>query len=169
MPPEPFTWRDGERMIRFGGGALADAPDLLADAGFQPYALLTTERAASAASDLVSRADGVLHVPAGKVDEVSAGLLQEVPDHPVVALGGGRVVDAAKAIAGVRGTRTAAIPTTLSGAEMTPFHRTPAGVEGARLVRPALVIAEPALMASHSLPQLAASRPRSWLTRLQLR
>ncbi len=40
------------------------------------------------------------------------------------------------------------VPTTLSGAELTPFHRMPEGVEGARMVRPALVIADPALMAS---------------------
>ena len=40
---------------------------------------------------------------------------------------------------------------------MTPFHRTPAGVEGARLVRPALVVADPDLMASQPGTQLAAS------------
>jgi alcohol dehydrogenase class IV len=51
----------------------------------------------------------------------------------------------------------AAIPTTLSGAELTPFHRTPAGVEGARMVRPALVIADPELMTSQPGPELAAS------------
>jgi alcohol dehydrogenase class IV len=40
---------------------------------------------------------------------------------------------------------------------MTPFHRTPAGAEGARLVRPALVVADPGLMASQRAPKLAAS------------
>ena len=44
-----------------------------------------------------------------------------------MALGGGRVIDTAKAIGGVTGAPVAAIPTTLSGAELTPFHRTPAG------------------------------------------
>ena len=48
-----------------------------------------------------------------------------------MALGGGRVVDTAKAIAGAGEGVCAAVPTTLSGAEMTPFHRTPAGAEGA--------------------------------------
>jgi alcohol dehydrogenase class IV len=67
------------------------------------------------------------------------------------------VVDTAKAIAGAVGGRCAAIPTTLSGAEMTPFHRTPAGVEGAGLVRPALVVADPGLMASAPVTKLAAS------------
>jgi maleylacetate reductase len=76
---------------------------------------------------------------------------------PLVALGGGRVIDTAKAIAGVTGAHVAAIPTTLSGAELTPFHRTPAGVEGARMVRPSLVIADPALMTSQPATALAAS------------
>jgi alcohol dehydrogenase class IV len=67
------------------------------------------------------------------------------------------VIDTAKAIAGAIGGRCAAIPTTLSGAEMTPFHRTPAGVDGARLVRPELVLADPDLMASAPTPGLAAS------------
>ena len=67
------------------------------------------------------------------------------------------MIDTAKAIAGVFGRRCAALPTTLSGAEMTPFHRTPAGVEGARLVRPALVVADPDLMATQPGTQLAAS------------
>jgi maleylacetate reductase len=40
---------------------------------------------------------------------------------------------------------------------MTPFHRTPAGVDGARLVRPSLVIADPALMASAPPVPLAAT------------
>ena len=40
---------------------------------------------------------------------------------------------------------------------MTPFHRTPAGVEDARWVRPSLVVAEPALMASQPATGLAGS------------
>jgi maleylacetate reductase len=74
-----------------------------------------------------------------------------------VALGGGRVIDTAKAIGGVTGLPVAAIPTTLSGAELTPFHRTPAGVEGAHMVRPSLVVADPLLMASQPATELAAS------------
>jgi maleylacetate reductase len=67
------------------------------------------------------------------------------------------VIDTAKAIGGVTGTPVAAIPTTLSGAELTPFHRLPSGVEGARMVRPSLVIADPRLMASQPGPELWAS------------
>jgi alcohol dehydrogenase class IV len=120
--------------------------------------LLTTERVALAA--LTEAATDVLYVPPGKVDEISASLLSRhsfAADVLVVGLGGGRVVDTTKAIAGAVGARCAAIPTTLSGAEMTGFHRMPAGVEGARLVRPALVLADPDLMASAPMPGLAAS------------
>ncbi len=106
---------------------------------------------------LVQGAAVVAHVPAGKVDEISAELVGEVGDRDVVALGGGRVVDTAKAVAGAGGGACAAVPTTLSGAELTPFHRTPAGVEGARMVRPALVVADPDLMASQAPAQLVAS------------
>jgi maleylacetate reductase len=155
---EGFTWRDGERTIRFGDGVAGAAPGLLEEHGFGRFVLLTTERAAAAAGGLADRAATVLHVPPGKVDEISAGLLGDVPGAlPLVALGGGRVIDTAKALAGATGVRCAAIPTTLSGAELTPFHRLPAGVDGARMVRPALVIADPALMASAPSTRLAAS------------
>ena len=40
------------------------------------------------------------------------------------------MIDAAKAIAAVRGGRVAAIPTTLSGAPMTTIHRLPEGHTG---------------------------------------
>ena len=155
---EDFTWRDGERLIRFGeGAAAAEAPDLLEAHGFVGYVLLTTSRVSDSAPGVLDAASGVIHVPPGRVDEISAALLEEAGERPLVALGGGRVVDTAKAIAGARGGGPAAIPTTLSGAEMTPFHRTPAGVPGARMVRPALVIADPALMASQPAAQLTAS------------
>jgi maleylacetate reductase len=155
---EGFTWRDGERTIRYGTDVAAQASVLLAQNGFEDFSLLTTERASAAAPRLAQRASAVVRVPAGKVDEISASLLGEVPERvPLVALGGGRVGDTAKALAGATGVRCAAIPTTLSGAEMTPFHRLPAGVERARMVRPALVIADPDLMASAPPTRLAAS------------
>jgi len=75
----------------------------------------------------------------------------------VVALGGGRVIDSAKAVGAADSLPVAAVPTTLSGAELTGFHRLPEGVDGVRLVRPSLVIADPALMASAPMPLLAAS------------
>jgi alcohol dehydrogenase class IV len=75
----------------------------------------------------------------------------------MVALGGGRVIDSAKGIGGADGLPVAAIPTTLSGAEFTRFHRMPAGVDEFTLVRPSVVIADAALMASQPMPGVAAS------------
>ena len=158
---EGFTWQDGERTVRFGRGAVADAPDLLGEG----YALLTTARARGLAPDLVTRAGSVHEVAPGLVDELSAALLDEVPQAPlIVALGGGRVVDTAKALAGGRGgvPRVAAIPTTLSAAEMTRVHRLPAGAGAdARHVRPAIVVNDPALAASQPHEDLAASAANS--------
>ena len=54
----------------------------------------------------------------------------------LVAFGGGRVIDTAKAIAAVRGARVAAIPTTLSGAEMTVIHKLPDGHKATRSTAP---------------------------------
>jgi alcohol dehydrogenase class IV len=154
---EDFTWRDGERLIRFGDGALDEAPGLLRENSFAGYILLTTERAEAVAPALTEGAATVVHVPSGPVDQVSAAINPEGGKRPLVGFGGGRVIDSAKAIAGAEGSRCAAIPTTLSGAPMTPFHRLPAGAEGARWVRPALVVAQPGLMASQPAPGRAAS------------
>jgi alcohol dehydrogenase class IV len=154
-----FSWRDGERLIRFGRGAIADAPSLLGEG----YALLTTERAEHSAPEVVARAGRVHHVASGLVDELSAELLPSVTGELVVALGGGRVVDVAKAIVAGRGSgRAAAIPTTLSAAEMTRVHRLPAGSPpGTRGVRPAIVVNDPDLSASQPEDQLAASAANS--------
>jgi alcohol dehydrogenase class IV len=157
-----FTWRDGERIVRFGRGALADAPQLLDDG----YVLLTTERAATSAPEVVAGAAAVHHVPVGRVDEV-AGDLREAVDGDLreatggdllVALGGGRVVDVAKALAAAQGAGAAAIPTTLSAAEMTRGHRHARGVAPATpRVRPRIVLNDPALSASQPDEELAAS------------
>ena len=140
-----------------------DAPRLLDERGFEGYALLTTERAASeqAPSPVVDGAEVVLHVPSGGVPDVAAAVRDGVGGRPVVAFGGGRVIDAAKAIGGADGLAVAAIPTTLSGAPITRIHRMPAGVDEFTLVRPSLVIADPALMASQPMPGLAASAMNS--------
>jgi alcohol dehydrogenase class IV len=154
---DAFTWIDGERLIRYGSGTLGEAPDLLAARGFGDFALLTTERAVADAPALAAAAAAVLYVPPGQVPEAAAAVRAEVGGRPVVALGGGRVVDTAKAIGAADQLPVAALATTLSGAELTGFHRLPAGVEGVRLVRPSLVVADPSLMASQPMPQLAAS------------
>ena len=154
---ENFTWADGERLIRFGDGVLEEAPALLAERGFDGYALLTTPRAEASAPEVVAGAAVVAHVPAAQVPDASAAVRADVAGRPLVALGGGRVIDSAKAVAGADGLSVAAIPTTLSGAPMTRFHRMPSGVEQFNLVRPALVVVEPGLMASQPMPGLAAS------------
>lgn len=147
-----FTWLDGERLIRFGEG---DAAELLRSRGFDSFALLTTDRWRSL--PVADAAEVVVCVPAGPVPEASAAVRGEVGGRPIVALGGGRVIDSAKAIGAADELPVAAIPTTLSGAELTGFHRLPEGVEGKRLVRPSLVVADPGLMASAPMPLLAAS------------
>lgn len=152
-----FTFVDGERLVRFGPDALAEAPALLAGRGFDGYVLLTTPRGRSAAPALADAAGTVLDVAAGTVPEAAAAVRPEVRGRPLVALGGGRVIDAAKAIGGADALPVAAVPTTLSGAEMTRFHRMPAGVGEFRFTRPEVVVAEPGLMASQPMPGLAAS------------
>jgi alcohol dehydrogenase class IV len=147
-----FTWRDGQRIVRFGRSALADAPGLLGEG----YALVTTPRARAAAPAIAAAAASVHEVGAGLVEELAAALVAAVGAPLVVGLGGGRVVDVAKAIAAARGARAAAVPTTLSAAEMTGLHRQVPGTDGRR-VRPAIVLNDPALSASQPTAQRAAS------------
>jgi alcohol dehydrogenase class IV len=151
----PFRWQDGERTVVFGRGCLAEAGQLLGP----DYVLLTTPRAAEMAPELSGRAGRVVHVSPGRVDELAAGLLPEVEGDLLVALGGGRVIDTAKALAAARPpTRVAAVPTTLSGAEMTAIHRQAAGAAlNTPRVRPALVLCDPALAASQPVGELAQS------------
>ena len=154
-----FLWRDGGRTVVFRDGGLDDAAGLLAENGMEPFDLLTTERHVAGARRLASGAAAVHDVAPGGVPEAAAALLGSVGVPNLVALGGGRTIDVAKAIASVTGARVAAIPTTMSGAEMTGIHRLPAGAEGmARaLVRPGLVIADPVAMTSAPEPELRAS------------
>jgi alcohol dehydrogenase class IV len=159
---EPFTWRDGDRLIAFGRGRVEEAPELLGDR----YVLLTTPRAAHGAPAVTERAAAVLEVPAGRVDEVAGGLLESAArprEGRLVALGGGRVIDVAKSLASAWAEEdehwarsVAAVPTTLSAAEMTSRHRRAGGHDGP-LVRPALVLNDPALSASQPAAELAAS------------
>jgi alcohol dehydrogenase class IV len=155
-----FTWRDAERTIVFRPGALADSPEILAGGIWERYELLTTPRALGAAPvELAARAEVLHQVEPGGVPDLAAAILDKVRNPTLVALGGGRVIDTAKAIAAVRGGRVCAIPTTLSGAEMTSGHRLPAGREdqAPRHVRPVLVIADPFEMGTLDDRRLRAS------------
>jgi alcohol dehydrogenase class IV len=155
IPVASFRWRDGERLLVFGRGCLRDAVDVLDE----PFALLTTSRARAAAPGLADRADAVHEVGAGRVDELAAELRPRVEGRLLVALGGGRVIDTAKALAAADPPRrVAAVPTTLSGAEMTAIHRHAAGVPAPTpRVRPAIVLNDPALAASQPVEALAQS------------
>ena len=151
-----FTWRDANRTVIFGQGALEGAADTLAEHGFAQFDLLSTPRAMAKASQVVAAAAAVHEVAPGGVPEAAAVLLGQASSPTLVALGGGRVIDAAKAVASVEGQTVAAIPTTLSGAEMSGIHRFPAGAEerAKGLVRPELAIADPEPMTSLPEPLL---------------
>src|SRR4051794_35236158 len=129
LPMDGFTWKDGDRTIRFGRGSVATAGELVGTG----YLLLTTARARGSVPALEEAAGAVLEVPSGFVDEISAQLLPQVESArgvstSLVAIGGGRVIDTAKALAAATGRAVAAIPTTLSAAEMMWLHRPVAGI-----------------------------------------
>ena len=157
---ETFTWHDGERTIRFGRGTVATAEELLGTG----YTLLTTPRAEDTAPHVVANAAAVHHVRPGRVDEIAAELRGTAQGNLLVALGGGRVIDVTKALAAAAGppTKAAAIPTTLSAAEMSRGHRHASGVDPKTPnVRPAIVINDPDLSASQPPAELAASAANS--------
>jgi len=164
-----FTWRDAGRTVLFRPGGVGAAIEVLREHGVEEFELLSTARALPEVPTLADAASGVHEVPSGQVPAAAAALLDALsPPHgagkgagarPLVALGGGRVVDVAKALASISGAEVVAIPTTMSGAEMTGSHRLPAGAEDrARgFVRPRLVIADPKAMTSQTEEQLRAS------------
>ncbi|HEX5375698.1 MAG TPA: iron-containing alcohol dehydrogenase [Solirubrobacterales bacterium] len=158
-----FVWRDASRVVVFRESGIGDAPQLLAENGMESFELLSTPRHLEGAGELCSAALAVHEVaagaPASAVPEAAAELLESARATTLVALGGGRTIDTAKAVASVTGARVAAIPTTMSGAEMTGIHRLPAGAEDRvrALVRPSLVIADPAAMTSAPEQELRSS------------
>jgi alcohol dehydrogenase class IV len=164
-----FTWRDAGRTVVFRRGGVGGAVEVLREQGIGEFELLSTSRALAGAPGLVEAAEGVYEVAPGQVPAAAGALVDALappPLHsegvqvrPLVALGGGRVIDVAKAIAAVSGAQVAAIPTTLSGAPMTAIHRLPAGAEerARGMVRPSLVIADPEAMTSQPEAELRAS------------
>jgi maleylacetate reductase len=167
-----FTWRDAGRTVVFRVGGVDAAVEVLREHGVAEFELLSTERAlqdVDGARGLAEAASGVHEVAPGQVPAAAAALLGALaPPHqaskgvrvrPLAALGGGRVVDVAKAVASVSGALVVAIPTTMSGAEMTAIHRLPAGAEerSQGMVRPALVIADPEAMTSQPEIELRRS------------
>jgi alcohol dehydrogenase class IV len=140
-------------------GPIDEPAGTLKRQGWEDFELLSTERALADAADLPAAAGRVHVVPASPVDRASAALLDEADSGRLVALGGGRVIDSAKAVAAVTGAEVAAVPTTLSGAPITGFHRLPAGRESevSGFVRPSLVVGYADAMTSAPEPQLRAT------------
>ena len=145
----------GAATVVWGPGALAAARDLLA----HDHTLLSTGRAIAMEPLLAAGATEVVPVPPGRVEDVAAGLRAEVGGRHLVAFGGGRVIDVAKALVAADPPRTlVAIPTTLSGAEMTRLPRHARGVDSAApRARPNAVVNDPELSASAPDDLLAAS------------
>jgi alcohol dehydrogenase class IV len=159
-PPGEGNWveyADERRKLLLYGGPITDPLATLAGEGWEDFDLLSTSRALSDASGLGEGAGRTHLVPAGRVPEAAAAIVDEIASDRLVALGGGRVIDSAKAVAAVRGAAVAAIPTTLSGAPITAIHRLPAGRDAAAGVRPELVIGYTDAMTSAPEPQLRAT------------
>ena len=169
---EGFTWRDAGRTVVFRRGGVAQAVEILREQGVEEFELLSTARALGGldgAGDLAAAASGVHEVLHAQVPAAAASVLDALSPprsagkgarvRPLVALGGGRVVDVAKAAAAVVGAEVAAIPTTLSGAPMTAIHRLPEGAEerARGMVRPSLVVADPGAMTGQEEQALRAS------------
>jgi alcohol dehydrogenase class IV len=162
QPPSPGEWvehSDDRRTLLIYGGPITEPVEALRRQGWDAFGLLSTERALADAAELVEAAERVHLVPVTPVDQASAALAGEIGSDRLVALGGGRVIDSAKAVASIGGAEVAAIPTTLSGAPITGFHRLPAGreSEASGFARPTLVIAYADAMTSAPEPQLRAT------------
>jgi alcohol dehydrogenase class IV len=161
-PPAAGEWveySDDLRSVLLYGGRITEPVETLGRQGWESFELLSTERALGEANGLPEAADRINLVPEVPVDRASAALADEIGSDRLVALGGGRVIDSAKAVASVTGAEVAAIPTTLSGAPITGFHRLPAGreSEASGFTRPSLVLAYADLMTSAPEPQLRAT------------
>lgn len=164
-----FTWRDAGRTVVFRRGGVADAVAVLREHGIERFELLSTQRALEGGRALAESASRVHEVESGQVPVAAAALVgalappshaeEEVQVRPLVAFGGGRVIDVAKALAAISGAEVVAISTTMSGAPMTAIHRLPEGAEerARGMVRPKLVIADPEAMTSQPEADLRAS------------
>jgi alcohol dehydrogenase class IV len=159
-PPSEGEWlefTDDRRALSLYAGSITDPLGKLSTHGWERFELLSTDRALAETPQLREAGSRAHILPAGPVPEASAAVLDEVESKRLVAYGGGRVIDSAKAIAAVREGEVAAIPTTLSGAPMTGFHRLPEGYGAVGGTRPSLVIAYSEGMTSAPEAQLRAT------------
>ena len=161
-PPGDGEWlefSDDRRTLLLHAGPITEPVRTLSRQGWNEFEALSTERALAEAPEVRDAAERVHLVPHGRVDEVSATLVDQVGADRLLALGGGRVIDTAKALASINGAEVAAIPTTLSGAPITGFHRLPAGreAEASGFTRPKLVVGYSDAMTSAPEQQLRAT------------
>jgi alcohol dehydrogenase class IV len=182
------AWRqdDVAQRVRFGDGALDELPGLLRELGVRRVLLVTSQgRRASEAGQRLERMLGRTlaatfagvepHLPAEVVD-VALRAATDSPIDGLVSLGGGSVIDAAKAVAffvelqaGTPGrsvldrpaTVHVAVPTTFTPTALTgtftmvdPHTRTK-GLAGSPTAAPSAVVYEPGLLADLS-PSLIA-------------
>ena len=101
-PPCTGEWveySDDLRTLLLYGGPITEPVEALKRQGWEDFELLSTERALADAAELAEAAERVHLVPELQVDEASAALVDEVGSDRLVALGGGRVIDSAKAVA----------------------------------------------------------------------
>ena len=165
-PDETFSWRDDDRLVCFGRGTAVELTGLLQAEGLVPFVALAGRSGSDALARLTGAsgvAHSVLRVPPGPVPDAASAVVSEIERRStagppaLVALGGGRVIDVAKALAAAHGLDVAAVPTTLSGAEMSAGHRALTDGRGGTPLRPRLVVNDPSLSASLPLPGLAAT------------
>jgi alcohol dehydrogenase class IV len=126
--------------------------------------VLGTPRALGSAPRLRDGAAAVHEMPPGRVDAAAASLRGRVGGGRLVAVGGGRTIDTAKAVAALEPGRigVVAVPTTLSAAEMTSLHLQALGAPGsAPQVRPPVVLNDPGLCGSQPPADLAGSAANS--------
>lgn len=163
------------QRLEFGVGTVSQLGRFAEAAGASRVLLVTTAgRAASREYAAVREALGdrlagtfagvVSHVPSPVVDEAVAAVAEAQAD-TVLSLGGGSCSDAAKAVChraeGERPLRHFAIPTTYSGAELTPFYGVTDPVTGEKTgsggagLAPSLVVYDPGLTMGMS-PRVSA-------------
>lgn len=168
MSPGGWTHTSYLQRLEFGSGAVEQLASLADRAGAHRVVLLTTAgRLASPEAQRVREALGprlvdvfagvVSHVPAPVVDAAVAAVRAASAD-AVVSFGGGSCADAGKAVCHALEAGQplvhVAVPTTYSGAELTPFYgvtdpvtREKTGNGGAGLA-PAAVMYDPELTVS---------------------